>query len=175
MVGHGAALSQYILLITDVPHLPLLCFTALFPLSTLSIGLTPRRRTCLTCETPTSWWVRMTSQRSVTSTSQPCCTTSKSASLTRSSSTLIVVGRHSTHDTRLCALSALAGTQTSNWTTFKKQLNCRNELQVRVYIFNIKTTVLIRWEGHTVFITQSLASVAVTFTCVLWYACHLHS
>lgn len=132
--------SQYILLITDVPHLP----SALFPLSTLSIGLTPRRRTCLTCETPTSWWVRMTSQRSVTSTSQPCCTTSKSGSSTRSSSIPIVVGRHSTHDTRL---SALAGTQTSNWTTSKKQLNCRSELQVRVYIFNIKTTVLIRWEG----------------------------
>lgn len=63
-----------------------------FIFRTLSTSWTPRRRTCLTCETPTSWWARTTSQRSATSTSRPCCTTSKSASSTPSSSTLTAVG-----------------------------------------------------------------------------------
>lgn len=57
-----------------------------------STNWTPRQRTCLTCETLTSWWARMTSQRSATSTSQLCCTTSKSASSTPSSSTPTAVG-----------------------------------------------------------------------------------
>lgn len=58
----------------------------------LSTNWTPRRRTCLTCETLTSWWARMTSRRSATSTSRLCCTTSKSASSTPSSSTPTAVG-----------------------------------------------------------------------------------
>lgn len=57
-----------------------------------STSWTPKQRTCLTCETLTSWWARMTSQRSATSTSQPCCTISKSASSTLSSFTLTAVG-----------------------------------------------------------------------------------